>query len=60
VEARRVSKSCEGEQEWRTEYEDESPCTVTDEEEYDGGAAPAIAEGNQELDESKDKKDSFE
>jgi hypothetical protein len=42
------------------EYEDESPCTITDKEEDDGGAAPATAERNQELDESKDEKDGFE
>ena len=43
----------------RTEYKNESPCAVTDEEEDDGCAAPATAERNQKLDECKDKKDGF-
>jgi hypothetical protein len=43
----------------RTENEDESPCTITHEDEDDGGAAPATAERNQELDECKDEKNGF-
>src|SRR5258708_36853497 len=44
---------------WRTEYEDEGPCAITYEEEDNGGAAPATAEGDQELDECKDEKNGF-
>jgi hypothetical protein len=43
----------------RTEYEGESPCAITHEDEDDGGAAPAIVEGNQELDECKNEKNGF-
>ena len=46
-------------QQRRTEYEDESPCTITHEEENNGGAAPATAEGNEELDECEDEKNGF-
>jgi hypothetical protein len=43
----------------RTKYEDESPCTITHEDEDDWGAAPATAKRNQELDDCKDEKDGF-
>jgi len=43
----------------QTEYEHESPCTVADEEVDNGGAAPALAQSNQELDECEDKEDGF-
>jgi hypothetical protein len=45
---------------WRTEYENKGPCTITDEEEDNGSATPATAEGNEELDECKDEKNRFE
>jgi len=41
------------------EYKDEGPCTITHEEEDNGSAAPATAEGNEELDECKDEKNGF-
>jgi len=44
----------------RTEYEHECPCTVADEEVDDGGAAPAVAESNEEFEESEDKEDGLE
>ena len=43
----------------QTEYEHESPCTVADEEVDNGGAAPAIAQSSQELDECEDEEDDF-
>jgi len=44
---------------WRTENEDEGPCTITHEEEDNRRAAPAIAEGNEELNECQDEKNGF-
>lgn len=59
METGKVSKNCRKGQGWRTEYEDEGPCTVTHEEENNGGAAPATAKGNEELCECEDEKNGF-
>jgi len=37
-----------------------APCTITHEEVDDGGAAPAVAESNEEFEESEDKEDGLE
>jgi hypothetical protein len=43
----------------QTKYEHEGPCAIADEEVDNGGAAPAIAQSKEELDESEDKEDGF-